>query len=210
MERKVKKTKLRNYLYLTPILICIVFLGLFTDLERRLSLHNFEKLVGEKQAWFQQLIEAAPLFQMEDAFFIDLVEGRVSLEDVDNHAFIPYKDVISRILNSDYTFAKLGIDSATLMADYPSLEGLTFVNDTVITQHGRATKEVRRLFLYVLGKDNYWLFGATDGGMIYEQNRELAVLVIILLTITTLLNLTLIYFFKKQELKGLLTKEKEE
>lgn len=204
-------TKITNYLYLIPILVCIIFVVLFVEMEEKFNQEALDAIVEEKHSFFEKLTELAPLFQMEDQFFHDLLDGKLTKEDIDQHALLPYAEVVSKIINAEYTFAVLSVDSVELVSRYPQLTEISFQKDTIISYYEKGVG-YNRLFFYVMGEDDYWLFGVNDGNMVDTQNKEMAILITILLLVTLFLNLALVYFLKRKELEvfGTNNNEKEE
>jgi hypothetical protein len=180
-------------------------------MEEKFNQEALDAIVEEKHSFFEKLTELAPLFQMEDQFFHDLLDGKLTKEDIDQHALLPYAEVVSKIINAEYTFAVLSVDSVELVSRYPQLTEISFQKDTIISYYEKGVG-YNRLFFYVMGEDDYWLFGVNDGNMVDTQNKEMAILITILLLVTLFLNLALVYFLKRKELEvfGTNNNEKEE
>jgi hypothetical protein len=196
----VKRSKW--YLYLLPLFVCIIFLELFIFVEQKINITAFEKLSAEKAQWFETIVDIAPIFQYEDEFFQKLLEGDLTDLDLNEKVFVPYDSIISGILNSEFTFNKLNVDSITLIGDYPVLSSLkTITNQTI--SYNDSILGYTRLYVYHVPNqtsgdlNNYWLFGITESNIMKKENLEMQRLVIALLSVTFLLNIILIFLIKR-------------
>jgi hypothetical protein len=185
-----------KYLYLAPLVVCIVFLELFVRVEHKANVGAFEHIVAEKHSFFNKLLKLSPLFHMDDDLFVKIADGTADLSHINEYAFLPYTEIVSDIINDSYTFADLDVDSMELVTKYTGFQGVP-LSDTTLTYYDEDVGLVK-LFLYKTENGKYWLFGVTDGNMVKKQTAGLTILVVALLAVTGLINILLIYLWNKQ------------
>jgi hypothetical protein len=189
-------------------MISIIFLILFVNAEEKNDERAFEAITSEKKAFFDKLFEVAPLFQTEDSIFEAIQEGDLPITTLNDYAFLPYTDIVADILDANYTYALLDKDSIEIVDSIPFLKKYNFselTNDTVISYHSNEDGYVK-VYIYKTPSNKLWCFWVSDGKMIDEQTKEFAILVALLLVITSLFNLGFIFkinqeYFKKNEKK---------
>jgi hypothetical protein len=198
----MKKQKLKKYLYLIPMVICVIFLYLFIDLEASMNRRAFDNISTEKHHWFNKLYEVAPLFQTEDTTFTAIAEGRLPIEILYKYAFIPYEEIVMEIIDAPFTTAIMDEDKNYIDSIIPYLKQFNFndfPNDTTLTYYD-SELGYANVFVYKTPKtDRYWVFRVTDGKMIEDETKHMALLVTFLMAITTIINLYYVYKYNNAE-----------
>jgi hypothetical protein len=185
---------MKKYILLAPMLICLVFLILFIQFENKYNVKAFENIADEKISFFNKLLQFSVAFQIDDKFLQNLRDGKINLEEVDEHAFVDYHVAAEEILTDKYTFAMFDVDSITLTSKYQFIKQLPQQDTSFIRE---SHKGLLKMAISKTGDDKYWLLGITDGNMIRNQTRAFTVLVVLLLSVTLIINLLMIFLLNK-------------